>query len=69
MQTAIQSLAVQLQSLSTRALIDDYTLFNKLPCANVEPQINKSCPNPGKMACSACQLVSYCSKVGFSHPY
>ena len=34
-----------------------------LPCANVETEKYRACPNPGKMACSSCRLVSYCSKV------
>jgi hypothetical protein len=41
-----------------------------LPCANVEAEKYRACPNPGKMACSSCRLVSYCSKVCISlhHP-
>ena len=34
-----------------------------LPCGNVEPKLYHACGNPGMMACSACKLVSYCSKV------
>ena len=34
-----------------------------LPCANVETEKYRACPNQGKMACSSCRLVSYCSKV------
>jgi hypothetical protein len=34
-----------------------------LPCANVETEKYRACQNPGKMACSSCRLVSYCSKV------
>lgn len=34
-----------------------------LPCANVKPSEDWSCPGAGKMSCSVCQLVSYCSKV------
>ena len=34
-----------------------------LPCANVEVAKHQACKNPGKLACSACKLVSYCSKV------
>jgi hypothetical protein len=37
-----------------------------LPCANVEAEKYRACPNPGKMACSSCRLVSYCSKVSIS---
>jgi hypothetical protein len=35
----------------------------RLPCANVEVERYTTCPNPGKMACGACKLVSYCSRV------
>jgi hypothetical protein len=34
-----------------------------LPCANVQAEKYAVCDKPGKMACSACKLVSYCSKV------
>ena len=34
-----------------------------LPCANVQAEKYAVCKNAGKMACSACKLVSYCSKV------
>jgi len=34
-----------------------------LPCANVQAEKYTVCENPGTMACSACKLVSYCSKV------
>ena len=34
-----------------------------LPCANVEVAKYRTCQNPGKLACSACELVSYCSEV------
>jgi len=34
-----------------------------LPCANVDPARNWRCPEDGKLACSECRLVSYCSKV------
>ena len=40
-----------------------YPLPLVLPCANVEPKLYHACSNPGTMACSACKLVSYCSKV------
>ena len=40
-----------------------------LPCANVQPaEDTMICKDPGTMACSACKLVSYCSKVG-NKPY
>ncbi|KIJ61529.1 hypothetical protein HYDPIDRAFT_183158 [Hydnomerulius pinastri MD-312] len=32
-----------------------------LPCANAQVEKYTACENPGKMACSACRLVSYCS--------
>ena len=34
-----------------------------LPCANVEVAKYRACKSPGKLACSVCKLVSYCSKV------
>lgn len=34
-----------------------------LPCANVNVERYAVCENPGKLACSSCKLVSYCSKV------
>lgn len=34
-----------------------------LPCANVNVERYAACENPGKLACSSCKLVSYCSKV------
>lgn len=33
------------------------------PCANVVVANAWACPSPGTLACSACKLVSYCSKV------
>ena len=45
------------------------TQFNKLPlettpCANVQmTEQSTICKNQGKLVCSACKLVSYCSKV------
>lgn len=40
-----------------------FSVLERLPCANVEVEKYKTCPNPATMACSACKLVSYCSKV------
>ena len=34
-----------------------------LPCANVDVERHFVCEKPGKLACSSCKLVSYCSKV------
>ena len=34
-----------------------------LPCAYCEPKARWSCKNEGKLGCSKCELVSYCSKV------
>ena len=34
-----------------------------LPCANVNVEKHAACEKPGKLACSSCKLVSYCSKV------
>ncbi|KAJ2924329.1 hypothetical protein H1R20_g12757, partial [Candolleomyces eurysporus] len=36
--------------------------FEALPCANVQPELRAACDKLGKMACSGCKLVSYCSK-------
>lgn len=36
-----------------------------LPCANVDAERAMVCQKRGTMACSACKLVSYCSKVDF----
>ncbi|KAF9225919.1 hypothetical protein BS17DRAFT_777877 [Gyrodon lividus] len=33
-----------------------------LPCANVQVDLYTACEKPGKLACSVCKLVSYCSK-------
>ncbi|PPQ79343.1 hypothetical protein CVT26_007458 [Gymnopilus dilepis] len=35
----------------------------RLPCANVQAEKYTACGNPGTSACSACKLVSYCSKA------
>ncbi|KAG1747941.1 uncharacterized protein EDB91DRAFT_1235835 [Suillus paluster] len=37
-----------------------------LPCANVQVVQFKACPKQGTKTCSACKLVSYCSKVCYS---
>jgi hypothetical protein len=34
-----------------------------LPCANVDVDKYAACEKPGKLSCSSCKLVSYCSKV------
>jgi hypothetical protein len=39
--------------------------LERLPCANVEPKKNWRCQESGRLACSECKLVSYCSKVRF----
>ncbi|KAH6906719.1 hypothetical protein BKA70DRAFT_396558 [Coprinopsis sp. MPI-PUGE-AT-0042] len=36
--------------------------LERLPCANVEVDQYSACSKPGTMRCSACKLVSYCSK-------
>lgn len=38
--------------------------LERAPCANVQVENRWSCPNEGKLACSRCKLVGYCSKVG-----
>ncbi len=44
-----------------------FLLLKNHPCANVNASGAKhaACAGPGKMACSECRLVSYCSKVKF----
>jgi hypothetical protein len=37
--------------------------LERLPCANAQVEKYNTCPNPGTRACTACNLVSYCSKV------
>ncbi|KDQ54025.1 hypothetical protein JAAARDRAFT_38618 [Jaapia argillacea MUCL 33604] len=37
--------------------------LEKLFCANFQVQQHRTCPHEGRLACSACKLVSYCSKV------
>jgi hypothetical protein len=37
--------------------------LERLPCSNIQVKKYKTCPNQGTRACSACKLVSYCSKV------
>lgn len=44
-----------------------FSPLERLPCANIEVEKYKTCPNPGARACSACKLVSYCSKVCVAH--
>lgn len=34
-----------------------------LLCANVNVEKHGVCEKPGKLTCSSCKLVSYCSKV------
>ncbi|KAH6896244.1 hypothetical protein BKA70DRAFT_1316688 [Coprinopsis sp. MPI-PUGE-AT-0042] len=36
--------------------------LSRLPCANVQVSQKIICSNPGTLKCSACKLVSYCSK-------
>ena len=40
-----------------------YPPLEMLPCANVQVKQYTVCKNQAKWACSACKLVSYCSKV------
>ncbi|KAG2123462.1 hypothetical protein DEU56DRAFT_48468 [Suillus clintonianus] len=40
----------------------DFPPLDVLPCANVQVAQFKACPKQGTKACSACKLVSYCSK-------
>jgi len=52
-----------LYNASERSLRPQHPPPTTLPCANVQPSKYKICKDPGTMACSACKLVSYCSKV------
>ena len=40
-----------------------YPPLEMLPCANVQVKQYTACENQARLACSACKLVSYCSKV------
>lgn len=42
---------------------DGHPPLEHAPCANVQPEIDWSCKNTGRLACGKCQLVGYCSKV------
>ena len=42
-----------------------FLLLKNHPCANVDGATHAACAGAGKMACSECRLVSYCSKVKF----
>jgi hypothetical protein len=57
----------EFQSMVQKALKDSlspqYPPLITLPCANVQAEKYVVCDKPGKMACGACKLVSYCSKV------
>jgi hypothetical protein len=39
------------------------TTLRYSPCANGHPRSFRFCPNQGKLACSRCKVVGYCSKV------
>ncbi|TEB22397.1 hypothetical protein FA13DRAFT_1741051 [Coprinellus micaceus] len=55
---------VRQQCLSFGALSKPRFLPPKvLPCANVQPSKYFACGHPGSKVCTACRLVSYCSKV------
>jgi len=36
---------------------------DKILCANIDPDVFKTCGKNGVLVCSACRLVSYCSSV------
>jgi len=42
---------------------DKVKALERAPCANVVPEQRWGCPNEGKLACSKCKLVGYCSKA------
>ncbi|KAF9533232.1 hypothetical protein CPB83DRAFT_538125 [Crepidotus variabilis] len=52
----------EFMSMMAQGLKNPYPARTTLPCANVQPKKYAVCDKPGKMACSACRLVSYCSK-------
>jgi hypothetical protein len=52
-----------LKSITEKANKLQFPAPERLPCANVDVDKYKACPNNGTMACSACKLTSYCSKV------
>ena len=52
----------ELRNIGT-SLLDKVKPLPRLPCANVEPAKTRECGKEGKLACGACKLVSYCSKV------
>ncbi|KDQ11254.1 hypothetical protein BOTBODRAFT_463500 [Botryobasidium botryosum FD-172 SS1] len=37
-------------------------VLERAPCAHVVPDMKWACPKEGKLACSKCKLVGYCSK-------
>jgi hypothetical protein len=39
------------------------TAIKRAPCAHVQVERRWSCSNEGKLVCSGCRLVGYCSKV------
>ena len=44
-----------------------FSPLDVLPCANVDVEKHAICDKPGKLACSSCKLVSYCSKVWYNY--
>lgn len=44
--------------------LDRVSVLKRLPCAHIQPENRWGCPKEGKLACSRCKLVGYCSKVG-----
>lgn len=50
-------------SNSAQRSFDRVSALKRLPCAHIQPENRWGCPNEGKLACSRCKLVGYCSKV------
>ena len=59
--------AADLQSMMDSVVnkTPEFPALEVLPCANVNVGIHAVCAKAGKLACSSCRLVSYCSKVWY----
>jgi len=52
-----------LEEMMKQAQKNRFPVPKALPCANVQAAKYTMCESQGTMACSACKLVAYCSKV------
>jgi len=52
-----------LEEMMKQAQKNRFPVPKALPCANVQAAKYTMCESLGTMACSACKLVAYCSKV------